>query len=54
MERVRLMVIGAINFYVTASYEVFDGVTAAATLNYMVLNGNSVSYWFFRGWLRSG
>ncbi len=29
------------NFYVTASYEVADGITAAATLNYMVLNGNS-------------
>ena len=29
------------NFYVTAGYEVTEGVTAAATLNYMVLNGNS-------------
>jgi len=28
------------NFYITASYEVFEGVTAAATLNYMVLNGD--------------
>ena len=29
------------NFYVTAGYEVAEGVTAAATLNYMVLNGNA-------------
>ena len=29
------------NFYFTASYEVYEGLTAATTLNYVVLNGDS-------------